>query len=66
MSVFGLPWGDWQFYATTLLAAGGLWWLRRSLRVPRERQGTAPPCAHCSSGGCAPDPTSSSPLRILR
>lgn len=45
------PWHDWQFWAVTAAAAGGLWTLVRPL-LPQRGKSEAP-CGHCAAGSAA-------------
>jgi len=40
-----MPWYDWQFLTTTLLAVLSVWWLARQFRACSHRKGM---CQRCS------------------
>ncbi|HEX4953539.1 MAG TPA: hypothetical protein VF017_09135 [Thermoanaerobaculia bacterium] len=46
--MLGLPWGDWQFWATTALAVVAAWLVLRPW-LARRKPGAAPGCPGCNT-----------------
>lgn len=56
-----LPFGDWQFYAVTILALWGAWMVARPFLPSKKRSGGCPTCA---SGSAASTKRRKTPLTI--
>ena len=49
MSVWGLPLGDWQFWAVTAAALLGVWLISKRLVAPKSNHGGGA-CSNCALG----------------